>query len=88
MSTSPETAPQNWRESLHEIIYEANTPAGKLFDIALLIFIGASIAIVMLDSVPEYHRHYGDFFLTLEWVFTVIFTVLVINRPWKALWME
>ncbi len=76
-----------WRERLHRIIYEANTPLGRLFDIALLVFIIASIVIVALDSVAEYHQRYGTFFLELEWIFTIIFTIeyllrlLVLRRP-------
>ena len=49
----------NWRDKLHEIIYEADTPSGKAFDIILLVFILASIALVMLESVnyidAKYH---------------------------------
>ncbi len=43
----------SWQSRLHEVIYESNTPAGKAFDVALLIVIVASIAVVMLDSVPR-----------------------------------
>ncbi|MGY8910036.1 MAG: ion transporter, partial [Flavobacteriales bacterium] len=41
----------SWREKIHEIIYEADTPEGKLFDVILLITIIASILLVMLESV-------------------------------------
>lgn len=76
-----------WRRKLHTIIYEANTPAGRLFDIALLAFIVISIIIVALDSVPEQHARHGRFFIELEWVFTIIFTIeyvlrlLALRRP-------
>ena len=46
----------HWKSRLHEIIFESNTNAGKAFDIALLISILASIAIVMADSVPVLHK--------------------------------
>lgn len=78
-----------WRRRLHSIIYEANTPLGRLFDIALLVFIVASICIVALDSVQEYHQRYGAFFIELEWIFTIIFTIefllrlLVLRRPMR-----
>ena len=68
-----------WRHNLHEIIFEADTPAGKLFDILLIVFILISIAIVMLDSVPGL-RMYRDVFSSLEWFFTLIFTVEYVLR--------
>jgi voltage-gated potassium channel len=69
-----------WREKLHEIIYESNTPAGKAFDVSLLILIVASILIVMLDSVEGLHLLYGNLFAKLEWIFTGLFTVEYILR--------
>ncbi len=71
---------EKFRNRLHEIIYESNTLAGKIFDVSLLILILASILIVMLDSVEKYHRTYGDLFLILEWIFTIIFTIEYILR--------
>ncbi|HEV7332138.1 MAG TPA: ion transporter [Flavisolibacter sp.] len=70
----------SWQDKLHEIIYESHTPAGKLFDVALLLFILISIAVVMLDSVPELHSRYGELFYTLEWIFTALFTIEYILR--------
>jgi voltage-gated potassium channel len=66
---------EGWRYRLHEIIYESNTAAGKAFDVSLLVLIIASIFIVMLDSIDKWHQLYGDSFQTLEWIFTVLFTV-------------
>ncbi|MBD0286052.1 MAG: ion transporter [Flavisolibacter sp.] len=71
---------RSWRESLHETIYESNTAAGKAFDVALLVFIVASILIVMLDSVQQWHQRYGHIFFVLEWVFTALFTLEYILR--------
>ena len=77
----------HWRSRLHEVIYESHTRAGKIFDICLLILIFASIIIVMLDSVQSLHDRYGTLFFTLEWIFTVLFTIeyilrlISINRP-------
>jgi len=70
---SPKT--KDWRFSLHEIIYESNTPAGKAFDVALLFAIFTSIIIVMLDSVESLHKEYGKIFNTVEWIFTGLFTI-------------
>ncbi|RYZ30829.1 MAG: ion transporter, partial [Chitinophagaceae bacterium] len=62
---------------------------GKAFDVALLIFILASIATVMLDSIPSLHVKYGKLFFILEWAFTVLFTIeyilrlICIKKPWR-----
>lgn len=69
-----------WRDRLHQIIYESNTAAGKAFDVALLILIFSSIIIVVLDSVESLHTSYGTLFDTLEWAFTILFTVEYILR--------
>lgn len=74
------TTKKDWRFQLHEVIYEANTPAGKAFDIALLFAIFTSIMVVMLDSVQSIHAQYGNQFKTLEWVFTALFTLEYILR--------
>ncbi|HHC78617.1 MAG TPA: zinc-ribbon domain-containing protein [Flavobacteriia bacterium] len=70
----------DWRTRLHEIIYEADTPAGKLFDIVLLIFILASIVLVMLESVSSINLVYKEFFNIAEWVITILFTLEYIAR--------
>ncbi len=75
-----QTGNTTWQHKLHNVIYEANTPAGKLFDVALLALIVASIGIVMLDSVESWHKRYGDIFYALEWAFTILFTIEYILR--------
>lgn len=88
-SRSDSTPPQGWQARLHEIIYESEKPEGKAFDIALLACILISIFVVILDSVDRLHIKYGGLFYTLEWVFTVIFTIeyilrlICIRRPMK-----
>lgn len=69
-----------WRLKLHEVIYEADTRAGKFFDVLLLIIIILSITVVMLESVPSLHEDYGDFFEKAEWIFTALFTLEYIAR--------
>lgn len=64
-----------WQNKMHEIIYEAHTPAGKLFDIVLLILILLSITAVMLESVPSIFRKYGDELIVIEWCITILFTL-------------
>jgi len=67
--------PQSLRQRLHEIIFEADTPAGRGFDNALLACVVASVAVVMLESVAEVKAQHGQALLALEWIFTGIFTV-------------
>ncbi len=69
-----------WQQRLHQTIYESNTTAGKAFDVALLLVIIASIAVVVLDSVLSLHNRYGHTFFILEWVFTGLFTIEYILR--------
>lgn len=65
---------------MHDIIYEADTPAGKLFDILLLFFIVASIILVMLESVDSLNRKYSSFFDLAEWTITIMFSIEYIAR--------
>ena len=70
----------NWKTKLHEIIYEADTPAGKLFDIVLLFVIIASIVLVMLESVKSINDSFHDLLNILEWVITILFSIEYIAR--------
>lgn len=65
----------DWRARLFDVIYHADTPAGKAFDIALISAILISVTVVMLDSVPSIYARYHDTLFMLEWCFTVLFTV-------------
>lgn len=64
-----------WKQKLHEIVFEAETPAGKAFDIALFISILLSILAVMLESVAGIREHYGPVLQAAEWAFTIVFTL-------------
>jgi voltage-gated potassium channel len=68
------------RASLHEIIFEADTPAGKIFDVLLMVSIVASVIMVMLDSVSSIRQNYGGLLYLGEWVFTLLFTIEYILR--------
>jgi voltage-gated potassium channel len=70
----------SWRTWLHEIIFEADTTAGKLFDISLIISIILSVIAVMLDSIKAIHSGYGDILYLIEWFFTILFTIEYILR--------
>ena len=63
------------KEILHELIFEADTPAGRLVDILLIVLIIMSVILVMLESVPSINAKYGLFVEILEWIFTIIFTI-------------
>ena len=76
----PTTQKRSWKSKLHEIIYEADTPAGKLFDVILLFTIIASVMLVMLESVKSIDNTYHDLLNLLEWVITVLFTIEYIAR--------
>lgn len=63
------------KERIHEVIFEADTPLGRTFDISLLIVISISVIIVMLESVDYIQIKYASLFFVLEWIFTIIFTI-------------
>ncbi len=69
-----------WKNKLHEVIYEADTPSGKFFDIVLFILIIFSVVLVMLESIDDFDEHYHGILLTLEWVVTIFFTIEYIAR--------
>jgi voltage-gated potassium channel len=69
-----------FRERLYEIIFEADTPKGKAFDVILLLFILSSVIVVMLETVPQFSEKYKLLFIVLEWLFTVFFTLEYVIR--------
>jgi len=79
----------SWKRELHEIIYEADTPNGKLFDLILLTTILASIVLVMLESIDSINDSYGTFLNISEWIITGLFTleyilrIIAIKKPLK-----
>lgn len=78
-----------WRFKLHEIIYEADTPLGKLFDVILFIVIIGSIILVMLESVKSIDQKFHNFLNIGEWVVTVLFSIeyiariIAVKKPFK-----
>lgn len=69
-----------WRARWHEVIFEADTPAGKRFDIALLILILLSVLSVSLESVRSLREQYGTALLAIEWTLTFVFTLEYVVR--------
>lgn len=81
--------PEKLRHRLHTIVYEADTPAGKFFDMALLVIILLSIAALILESVASIRMAYGKELIVIEWAITIFFTIeyivriLAVRRPLK-----
>ena len=73
-------ATRGWRQRLYVIIFEADTPAGKGFDLALIAAIVASVIVVMLESVTSIREQYGHELYVAEWGFTILFTIEYIAR--------
>lgn len=68
------------QRKIFEIVFEADTPAGKIFDVALLVTILLSVFVVILESVSSIRINYMTLLKTLEWIFTVIFILEYIVR--------
>ena len=63
------------KNKIYEIIFESDTPAGKGFDLLLILSILFSMIVVMLDSVQYYNIRYGETLYVMEWFFTLVFTI-------------
>lgn len=75
----------NWRETLRRVIFEAETPGSKSFDVVLILAIVSSVTVVMLDSINSVRNDYGDLLYDIEWIFTLLFSVEYILRLFCAL---
>ncbi len=78
--SSPEPTARGWRQGLYEIIFEAETPLGRGFDIALLVAIVISILAISLETVDSIDQHFHGLLVTIEWVMTVLFSVEYVLR--------
>ena len=72
--------PGGWRLRLYRVIFESDTPAGRLFDKVIVAAILVSVAIVIADSVPQWHERYRAGFEAAEWFFTALFTLEYLAR--------
>lgn len=70
------------REKTYEVIFEADTPAGKAFDVILLVLILASVTAVLLESMATAGARYGYALRLFEWIVTVLFTIEYLLRIW------
>lgn len=88
MKKQPDESWHDWRHRMHEILFEADTPGGRLFDVVLLITIALSVVAVILESMQSVRSVYGDVLRYAEWTFTILFTVeyflrlACVRRPW------
>ena len=69
-----------WRKIIHEIIYDADTFQGKLFDLVLILTISISVILVTLESVEYYDSKYHNFLNISEWVITILFSIEYVLR--------
>jgi len=78
--SAEEITNSNWRDVTYNIIFKADTTAGKSFDIALIAIIALSVFTVIISTVETVEQNYGDILHIAEWVFTIIFTIEYILR--------
>ena len=77
------------KKEIYQVIFKADTPAGKKFDVWLLVIIGLNLVIIMLDSFEAVHSNFRWVLKGLEWLFTIAFTleyymrIYCLQKPWK-----
>ena len=71
----PKSRVDLFRQKVYIIIYGVNTPAGKAFDIGLLVAILLSVFTIMLETVEGVDYIYHRELVILEWIFTTVFTL-------------
>ncbi len=83
-----EAPDEGLKKKIHSIIFEADTPAGRAFDLVLIGLIVSSVAVVILESVLNLSQQHGQFFYIAEWTFTILFLVeyllrlYSVKKPW------
>lgn len=68
------------QRKIHDIIFEADTFGGKLFDVLLLVCIFMSVFVTAIDSVEQIHNDYSNALYVAEWVFTILFSIEYVLR--------
>ncbi len=80
---------RGWRYRWYRLMFHSATPDERNFDIALILVILASVAVVMLDSIGPVKLRWHHVLFIAEWAFTILFTVeyavrmWVVRRPWR-----
>lgn len=80
LSENKERPAGGWRNRLHEIVFESDTRAGRIFDLTVIWMILLSLLVVILESVAEIREKYGVWLFFAEWFFTVLFTIEYVLR--------
>ena len=70
------------KRQLFRIIFLSDTMPGRVFDVALMVMIALSVAVIMMESVAEIRFGHRDIFRSLEWFFTILFTIEYLLRLW------
>lgn len=70
----------NWRAALYEVVFESDTTPGRIFDLALLWSIVISVSVVLLDSIESIRVEYGELLYSVEWFFTILFSIEYVLR--------
>lgn len=81
---NPDDDDLDLKERIWQVIFRHDTPTSKLFDVILLILIGISVLVIMLDSVESIHIKHAKLFFVIEWAFTILFTIEFLVRLWVA----
>jgi voltage-gated potassium channel len=71
-----------FKQRIWEIVFEAETTAGRAFDVILLWMIGISVATIMIGTIPDIAAQHGHYFVVAEWFFTIVFTLEYFLRIW------
>ena len=77
------------KQQIYTIIFKSDTPAGKKFDIWLLILIGINIITIMMESMAGTAAWFSWTMRGIGWLFTILFTfeyylrIYCLNRPLK-----
>ena len=69
---------------VEEVIFGVETRWGRGFDVLLLWTIVASLIAIMLESIPTFREQYGSALYTVEWIFTIFFTLEYVLRLWVS----
>ena len=72
------TAPAHraaWRDRWYGIIFEHDTAAGRAFDAWLIVLVVASVAVVVLESMPDLAPDVRAWLYAAEWLITALFTL-------------
>ncbi|MDL5026441.1 ion transporter [Vibrio sp. TMPB1044] len=68
------------KHHLYVIIFGTHTPAGRAFDISLIVAILASLLVLILESIPNVMSEWSQQLRYIEYTFTALFTLEYLLR--------